>query len=237
MIEGRLEILGDEVIEKIVTIGPLEDERFGFQRRLMQNKVNAMVRAFEKGVVCPPIVVADVNGALVVVDGQHRLWARRLSSFHLPAYIVKMSMAEANKNFIAINSEQTKVSRMWRLTVALDRRSRKIRELALKFKTSVTCIDNLGPGLYYDFGLMEQILDIWSADKRWTDSSQFYNRPGVLKMIGTLCRGKQNCGRIIRQLQALDYRANSSFGEKVGSSGSNQKLMIQYVMRKLISAI
>lgn len=83
-------------IETVQISTLLRDPRFQVRQKLDQQTINRYAAVYSSGRAMPPIKVALVNGAAVVVDGWHRLAALdKLGRYQVAAEIVEASEQEA----------------------------------------------------------------------------------------------------------------------------------------------
>jgi hypothetical protein len=224
--------------------------REGFQRKLSENKVSEIIDAVKKGRrTIPPIMVAKVGDEYICYDGQHRLEARQKLVFPLFAQVDSFTRDEAARNFVTINAKGAKVGLRHRLSVDPDKFASNVRRIAKNYRADVTQVYNLLMGISgnrirrggeisnEELRLASKILQHWTKDKRWSGQlargkGNLYNKPGTLKLIGSICKERpSDIARTINGLRLVDFKRTSPYGRKFGSGNSDQMAMRDYVMR------
>lgn len=216
----------------------------GFQRQLTDGRLRSISENLGNGLISPAIMVADVDGQLIVIDGQHRLEAWRRKSFPLTAHIVKMSYNDAISNFINHNTKSKRVSRLHILNVDPRTFAKKVRLLAAKYNATLTQVYHICYGLNsghaaeqnadgINWDKVETILSIWSDDKRWKTRRTTYVKPGIMQMLGSLCKTSGNPGKLVSRLKNMKFGAQSFMNRHYGASRSDVRFMSEYALKWL----
>lgn len=240
--EQRTVLLDDEMIAEI----KVPD----YQWKLNTDRIPFIKSSVTKGIYIPPIVLAAVDGELYIMDGQHRLEARKRMDFPLHAHIVPMDKKMAARNFVVLNSAASRVSLKHRLDVDTSEFSNKTRDMAEKYKTNPTKIYNLIIGFNRSsrslqqqeignsqWALADTILNYWTQDTRWDSTKTIYNSKGMLQLIGRICiksKTHKNMMDILKKLRhGLDFSVEGTLGRRDGTYGNAQKNMYNYVLEFL----
>lgn len=239
-----------EALAAKLEVPRLKDTKDGFQRNLRGNaECVRMANLFATGIDCPPIMVNDIGGRLVVMDGQHRLHAWTLK--HFPMFVVitkKESIKDSAKSFVAVNGTSVRVSLIHRLRVDPSHYAQKIRALCEKYNLHITQASSLmigiiGQGTYYhnpcqateeQFSLADTVLTHWVASDMWGKKAYVYSWPAVLKMVGALCSKSSKPHVVINKLRKLNYSKVGGLAARAGSSGASQRRMREFVYKFLI---
>lgn len=187
----------------------------GFQRGLSAKKVNQIAEYAKRGIVFGPPLVADIDGVLYYVDGQHRGSGQMTAGVSFKALVVKMTWRQAMDNFIIHNSTATSAPRRHCLGISRAPSGIKIKRLARKTGVDRDSVDavvagllkgissrgaNLHPGGDFDDNVLhraEAILDLWSKGALWKadatkgEPEYWYSHQGVFKALAALSRQKE----------------------------------------------
>lgn len=243
----KMEILSKESLAKIEVLRRGEVPE-GFQRPLKEWKVTQIVTSAKAGRMIPAVSLARIGDRLVVIDGQHRVEARKIHDFELAAYIKPRTIEDAVKDFIVCNSTASRVSLSLILDIDPSKFGEQIRSLAWKNNATVQQAYNLIIGISgrdkakvgavekADWDLAHKILEDWSKDKRWTKHEQFYSRPGVLSVIGSLSKGNKTPDKLLAKIKAMKFEKGSPLAVRYGTSGTSQAAMKDLIARTLIKS-
>lgn len=246
--EATVVQITDDLLRRI-DVNRYADGKGGFQRKLDAKKVSGVLEIVGAGSTVPPILIAQVDdGALLCIDGQHRLEARRKMDFPLFAQISEMTKREAAREFIIHNSRAAKVTRKHRMTVDPGAYATSVRGLANKFNADVTQVESVLKGVTSgrarymkarksEFDLADEVLEHWTKDKRWTDvtprggNRNTYATPAVLTMVGALSKDRpEKVAQVAKLLRDLDFSGSGTFGRKCGCGNSDQSEMKKYAL-------
>lgn len=214
-----------------------------FQREYSPLRTPKILKNVAKGSFIPPICVADIGGSLYVLDGQHRLEARRKVAFPLYAIIVPMTEKQATLDFIVMNTTSVRVSMKHRLKVDPTEQAVRIRTIAKDLNATPAQVyvflqawkQDSGNIVGYikpeDFKAAEQILGFWAQDPRWNAQRKtIYDTQSMIKCLGYFTSRAGKPLEIAKKLHAkLDMRMGGTLAGKSGSTTSAQKLMRQYI--------
>lgn len=188
------------------------DKPSGFQRKHTRSRNDIIARDSNKGAFLPPIVVANVDGKLLVVDGQHRLRAIEFNEFQHTVWvnIVEMNYEQAKKSFIEINTKNKKVDLNHILEVDAHPTTKKIRRIAsalgvdsdntVSKRQVMYCLMGITNSSSYphliegtidpkDFELVEMFLREWVKDDRWHNPTRsIFSHNSVLKLVCKFCK-------------------------------------------------
>lgn len=158
-----------------------------YQRRLDMKKVNDIKEdLLRKGYSdYPEITVANVNGELQCVDGQHRLIAHILAGMPVPVHIMSMTQEQAIVLFCRDNGKAKPLMRRDLIASSLCPAAKTIRSLSADFKVSYQQVTQIFVGLKGgntigdlhdsatgftdpEIKAASVILETWTNDKRFT---------------------------------------------------------------------
>ena len=254
--ETKIVVVDSKLAEQIEIIRFGEDHN-GFQRKLSNDRVAKMAAALSNGTVCPPILLGDLRGRLIMLDGQHRFeaWKKSIGAFTLEAKIISLiDMNQAKKLFVDLNSYQKRVGLKLRLSVDPSEYAYRLRSIAKKYQISVTDAQSLMIGIlgtwkfYVDsaaaitnsqWELADRILSCWSKDKRWLKGVNVYSRPGVLRVVADIAVRSRNIEGTLNEIKGLDFSIGSKIARLYGGSSTSQKIMKQiiheYIAKKTLA--
>ena len=236
----KIVLLSDSMLSKIRTPE--------FQRALDTRRTPEIVRSITHGMFIPPVTLAEIDGDLFILDGQHRLEARKRVPFPLYAVIVPMNYKEATRNFVVSNTTQARVSLQHRLKVDTTEAVAEIRKIAVEIGCTShqvysvlaglanTYSDILKHGLVHqkDMELAKKLLSVWSTDSRWgTGRKTVYDSPGILRTLGRFAGKAKDPIKMARKLQELDFSKVGTIGKHCGSSWTAQNTMREFIIEKL----
>lgn len=238
-----------DIVDKIEVLRFKADSKNGFQRELHHGRASVIARAAKEGTFIPPIFVAELpDKRLILIDGQHRLQAYKLSKFPLKAIVFsEKTVKDAASQFIDTNTHAVRVSLGFRLNVDPGPDARWMRDLAAKYETNPRVIYNTVVGIvgkhHFNSGgrrvnkhgreLAERIFEDWCSDKRWNDRAYVYSSIAVLKMVGTLAGESTNPHEVIKFMKGLDWERRSRLGSVTGSSWVFQDKMRRAIERTM----
>lgn len=212
-----------------------------YQRPINPDRIPEIKTAVAGGVWVPPVTLAETDGELYIMDGQHRLEARRQMDFELLAVIVPMSRDVAIKNFLITNTSSRKVSLKHRLSVDPSEPARKVRDLAKEFEASPQQVYAVLSGLFgingsdynsvisrdskgtaFNLEKTREFLAYWTKDTRWNGGGKtIYDKPMVLRLVSNLAsREKDWMGAVRKMRNGLDFTMESTLGRKRSGHGS-----------------
>lgn len=175
-------------LEVMRTIKVLRAKEGGYQRNLNQRRVDEIYQDLVKrnGVSnYPEITVANVDGELQCIDGQHRLEAHLRAKAPIHAHVFTCTRQEAVEIFVRDNYKSRPLKRQEVVAASLNPLAITIRKLAKDFHASQIQVTNMVAGLLGKagsgipledpkFDLDERqmraaviVLDTWSKDARW----------------------------------------------------------------------
>lgn len=259
----RLRELPHEVAKKVLTFR-VDDG--GFQRKLARNKVDSVKGYLENTpwAVFPPVLIADVNGVLYDVDGQHRRLAHVELKRPLVASVVKMSMEDARRNFMLHNSKATRVGQSDLIQASRNPIAQSLKKLAKRFSATDNQVRRLIAGLEgglstrqlnfidddakLDPVVMEKaisILETWTQSPLW-DPKNFGIRPakakdvyaaaGVLHLIGALAKETpiKKLPKLVRIFQTANFGKTGWLFGHYGASVGDVCRMFPWAMKYLL---
>lgn len=241
--QGKLVVISEQMLKTIKSPH--------FQRPLNLRRVPKIVNSGLQGNLIPPIVLADTNEGMYVVDGQHRLEARRKAGFDLSAIVYKMSKDEALRAFVVINTTGTRVSLYHRLMIDPDKNAIQIRAIALKYEIPAPkvcavmngmCGDSRNSVLTYpftedQFKLADKIILGWTTDKRWGKMDQSYSDNNTLRLVSSIAFKAKNYVKSLDNLKSIDYTEDSHYTKLVRSGYSGQHAARQYMREYLLEKV
>lgn len=221
------------------------DGKNGFQRKLDESRAKSMADAFSNGDHCPDILVADVDGRLLIIDGQHRHMARGYRPFYISAKIIPMTMEKAAHTFILMNSTGKRVPLSLRLSVSQDDASVRIRDISKTVGCSIPFAYRailgssgktwlpVGSSVTNKESAMAAFVSyLWLKNK--TKPGGIYERPSTVQAVCALVRGMENSKAaplVERIIRKANFRKDGALAARCGTSGASQKFMRDYLMR------
>lgn len=257
-IQNMTKALSEKI--EIARFGELGDK--GFQRPLDSNRAKKMAKELGNGSICPPIVVGDLRGRLLLMDGQHRLEAWKISgcAFSLEAKIVPLvDLNQAKKWFCEINGTQKRVSARLRIMIDPCEYAFRCRAMGKKFDLHPMDINSVlcgVAGVYMTIGssggskdvsrltndswsAAERMLDCWSKDKRWAKGPNVYRKPAVLRAVAHVAARTKDLEGTLNELKSMDFSMSGKMARWQGGSHATQKMMreliYEYVAKKVLA--
>ena len=223
----------------------------GYQRQIVSDKkVKRIVDEAKKGTVIPPVLLGNVDGTLQIIDGQHRIEARKLYKFPLFAQIVNgLSQAGAAQTFSVSASTASKISLRHRINITDGDMANAIRKIAASSGVDVMQVNYLCIGLsgnsalnmfgpcVVDVDLAIKIAKLWKDDKRFTMEGQLYNRGGVFALVGRVCKNSDNIVTAITELKKISYAKGGAIDSRYGSSYGSLSQMCDYAYRQIAKSM
>lgn len=224
----------------------------GFQRKLSADRARAITKYMGNGHQLPPIFVGKIGGRYICIDGQHRLEARKLKEFPLFAVIQETDSKTAADEFESMNTMGARVPLLHRIKISSLPIAKYIRSCADNYGIDIRQVyavvkgvsgrwqplATLRDGIPSELkNKVESILDVWTKDKRWKSRSSVYSRPGILSVVGGICRNRKNIKNVLGQIQELSFSKPSALYEHYGAGGTSQKYMKEYIIRKLFNGM
>lgn len=246
--KGRICILSNSEVAAISVLRAGECPG-GFQRKLNKKTVDGIVESAKNGRTIPAITVGEVGSSLIVVDGQHRIEARRVYPFELAAYIKPMTKNTAILDFISCNTKGRRVRPSLISEIDPSPLGVKIRKVASTFKAKPVHVYNLLYGIATrqrvlsgqvsdaEINIAENVLFVWTRDSRWGAARQIFSHAGTLSVVGNIARNSRNPGIVIKKMQNLNFSENSPLASRYGTSGTSQKSMRAYIATALLGQI
>lgn len=240
--------IDDNWLSKIEVVRHAEAED-GFQRKLNMNRAKEISSYMKNGHDVAPIYIGKIGDRYICIDGQHRLEARKMKPFNLYGIVVEKDLKTATDEFEAMNTMNAKVSLSHRLKISNVPLAKFIRGCASKHGVDVKTVYAIVKGLSVWNALRdyrgefpkaikdktEIILEFWMKDKRWKSKSSVYSKPGILTVVGQLCRKKSSIKPLLKQLASLDYSKQGSLYIHYGTGGACLKFMRDYILKRLFN--
>lgn len=162
----------------------------GFQRVARDKKIHEIAKHLEvlkakgRNSDFPEILIANVNGKLICIDGQHRLAAHIQVGMNARVHVESMSLNDAVDRFIRDNGKSTPLRKPELAMSARTELAKQIRALAKTYNAGIPQVMQLLTGMRGALsdlvvagpGLTDQenrtagaILEVWTRDDRWLE--------------------------------------------------------------------